>query len=177
MARYRILLAFLVALVALGPTRALAQDTTLSGVVTDTTDAVLPGVTVTALHVDSGNTFVGVSDAEGRFRVGPLRTGRYTITVELQGFATIRREGVEFLLGQQLAMSFKLPLSSVQESVTVTGESPLINVSQSKMGSNIDTRQMQELPLNGRNWMELTMLASGSRANDVGESPYGTHAG
>lgn len=177
MSRYRNWFILLTLFICANPIRSLAQDTTLSGIVTDTTDAVLPGVTVTALHVDSGNTFVGVSDAEGRFRVGPLRTGRYTITVELQGFATVRRESVEFLLGQQMAMNFKLPLSSVQESVTVTGESPLINVSQSKMGSNIDTRQMQELPLNGRNWMELTMLASGSRANDVGESPYGTHAG
>jgi hypothetical protein len=177
MSRYWVVRVVLIGLLGLLPVNALAQETALSGSVTDTTDAVLPGVTVTAVHVDSGNSFVGVSDTDGRYRIGALRTGVYTITVELSGFATVKREKFELLLGQQATVNFKLPLSGLQESVTVTGESPLIDVRQSKMGSNVDPRQMQELPLNGRNWMELTMLASGSRSNDVSESPYGTHAG
>ena len=153
----------LIGLLCMLPFDALAQETALSGLIPDTTDAVLPGVTVTAVHVESGNSFVGVSDTDGRYRIGALRTGVYSITVELSGFATVKREKFELLLGQQATVNFKLPLSGLQESVTVTGESPLIDVRQSKMGSNVDPRQMQELPLNGRNWMELTMLASGSR--------------
>ena len=141
-----------------------AQETVLSGTVVDATEAVLPGVTVTALHVDSGNTFVGVSDQAGQYRIGALRTGIYKITTELAGFTTATRENVELLLGQRAVVNFKLTVSTLQESVTVTGEAPLIDTSQSKLGGNIDPRQMQELPINGRNWIDLTMLAPGSRA-------------
>jgi hypothetical protein len=59
----------------------------------------------------------------------------------------------------------------VQESVTVTGQAPLLDVTQSKVGGNIDTRQMQEIPVNGRNWMQLSMLAPGSRSNQAQDAP------
>jgi hypothetical protein len=78
------------------------------------------------------------------------------------------------LLGQRGMVDFKLNLSSVLESVTVTGQPPLVDVTQSTLSGNIDTRQMQELPVNGRNWMDLVMLAPGSRTNAVTESPLGT---
>src|SRR5215510_1152088 len=93
-ARLRLLVTCLLGILFL-PHTALAQDTTISGLVTDTTDGVLPGATVTAVHVDSGNSFVGVSDTEGRYRIPALRPGVYTVTVELQGFATINREKLE----------------------------------------------------------------------------------
>ena len=70
-----------------------AQETGLSGIATDATELVLPGVTVTALHVESGNTLVGVTDATGRFRFPVLRPGVYTITSELSGFSTVIQEG------------------------------------------------------------------------------------
>ena len=137
----------------------------------DTTDAVLPGVTVTAVHVESGNSFVGVLDTDGPTGLARFER-RHSITVELSASPRSSAKN-RLLLGQQAIVNFQLPISGLQESVAVTGESPLIDVRQSKMGSNVDPRQMQALPLNGRNWMELTMLASGSRSNDVGESPYG----
>jgi hypothetical protein len=150
-----------------------AQEATLSGIVTDTSDSVLPGVTVTALHVDSGNTFVAVSDGSGNYRIGAMRPGVYTVKAELSGFAVSTRENVQLLVGNSIQLNLKLSLASVTESVTVTSTSPLIDLSQSQLGGNIDTRQMQELPVNGRNWMSLTMLAPGSRANDVTQSPTG----
>ena len=91
-----------------------AQETVLSGTVVDATDAVLPGVTVTALHIDSGNTFVGVTDASGQYRIGALRTGGYKLTAELPGFTTATRENVELLLGQRAVVNLKLTLSTVQ---------------------------------------------------------------
>src|SRR5262245_36682541 len=87
------LVAALSALLVL-PSALLAQDTVLAGKVTDTTDAVLPGATVTAVHVDSGNTFVGVSDASGEYRIGALRTGVYRIRAELTGFSPVIRENI-----------------------------------------------------------------------------------
>jgi hypothetical protein len=85
-----IVLAALAVVLAL-PCMARAQETVLSGTVTDPTDAVLPGVTITATHVNTGNTFVGVTDASGRYRIGTLRTGTYKVTAELSGFSTVIR--------------------------------------------------------------------------------------
>jgi len=141
-----------------------AQDSTLTGTATDSSGGVLPGVTVTATNTESGNTFVGVSDERGNFRL-PVRIGTYRITVELSGFATVNRN-IQMLVGQTAVINFQMAPSSLQETVTVTGEAPLIDTTTSTVGSNIDPRQMSELPLNGRNWMDLSLLAPGARRNE-----------
>jgi hypothetical protein len=151
----------------LAPVTGYAQEAVVSGTVTDSTGGVLPGVTVTALHEASGNTFIGVTDARGAFRM-PVRTGTYRLTGELQGFATVTRSGLELLVGQQAIVNLQLVPSGIQESVTVTGEAPLIDTTTSTLGGNIDPRQMQELPLNGRSWMDLALLAPGSKRNEGG---------
>ncbi len=155
-----------VALPAIGS----AQEAVVSGIVRDATASVLPGVTVTAVHEATGNTFEAVTDASGAFRI-PVRTGAYRVAAALTGFATVTRTGLELLLGQQAVVNFELALSTVQESVIVTGEAPLLDVTGSTLGGNIDPRQMQELPLNGRNWTDLAMLAPGSRQNQSSGAP------
>src|SRR5688572_28787222 len=152
------------------PSAAQAQDATLTGTITDTTGAVLPCVTITAFHEESGNTFVAVSDGSGVFRL-PVRIGAYRVTAELPGFATVSRTGLQMQVGQLVDLTLQLAPSTVQETVTVTGEAPLVDVTTSTAAANIDQRQMQELPLNGRNWLDLTLLAPGSRANTGGETP------
>ena len=136
----------------------------MTGTVTDSTGAVLPGVTVTATNVDSGNTFVAVSDERGNFRL-PVRIGNYRVTAELTGFATVNRT-TQMLVGQTSVLNFQLAPSALQETVTVTGEQPLVDTTTSTVGANIDPRQMSELPLNGRNWMDLSLLAPGARRNE-----------
>src|SRR5262245_41717061 len=168
-----VFLGFILAMAA----TARAQDTTLSGTVTDATDAALPGVTVTALLVDTGNTFVAVTDASGSYRIGAMRPGVYKITAELAGFTTVTRENVQLLVGQAASLALKMTLATVRETVTVTGEAPLISTSRSTLGGNIDPVQMEALPVNGRNWMQLTLLAPGSRANEADQSPTGLGPG
>jgi hypothetical protein len=158
-----------VAMLAL-PLLAYAQDATLSGTIKDNTGGVLPGVTVTATNEASGNTFSSVTDERGIYRM-PVRAGVYKITAELAGFTTVTRPGIELLLGRQVALDLNLQVSSLQETVTVTGEAPLLDTSSSTIASNIDPRQMQDIPINGRNWMDLTMLAAGSRQNASSEVP------
>ncbi len=143
-----------------------AQDSTMTGTATDSTGGVLPGVTVTATNIESGNTFVAVSDERGNFRL-PVRIGNYRITAELTGFTTVNRS-LQMLVGQTTVVSFQMAPSSLQESVTVTGEAPLVDTTTSTVGSNIDPRQMSELPLNGRNWMDLSLMAPGARRNESG---------
>ncbi len=158
-----------IATVVLLPFTAHAQDAAMSGTLTDSTGGVLPGVTVTAIHEATGNTFVGVTDERGTYRF-PVRIGVYRVSAELDGFAPASR-GIEVLVGQTVVLNLQLSPSTVQESVTVTGEAPLIETSSSTLGGNVDARQMEALPVNGRNWIDLAMLAPGNRVNAVTEAP------
>ena len=149
------------------PGVAYAQEAELSGTVTDATGAVLPGVTIRAVHEASGNSFEAVTDARGAYRVR-VRVGGYVITAQLAGFTTVTRRGVELLVGQTAAINLQMAPSGVAETVTVTGESPLINTVTSNLGGNVDPRQVQELPVAQRNWMGLALLAPGSRTASTG---------
>src|SRR2546427_10671806 len=142
------------------------QEATFTGTATDSTGSVLPGVTITAVHEASGNVFTTVTDERGEFRL-PVRVGAYTIKAELSGFATVNRT-VQVLIGQTAAVNLQLSPSTVQETVTVTAEAPLVDTRGSTVGANIDPRQVEQLPLNGRNWMDLTLLAPGARRNEGG---------
>ena len=139
-----------------------AQEAVLTGTVTDSTGGVLPGVTVVAVNDATGNRYEAVTDERGIYRI-PARVGAFTITAELSGFATANRTGVQVLVGQTVNIDLPMAPSTVQETVTVTGEAPLLNVSTSSLGGNIDPQQVEELPVQGRNWMGLALLAPGSR--------------
>lgn len=139
-----------------------AQEAVLNGTVTDSTGGVLPGVTVTAVNEATGNTFMAVTDEGGRYRM-PVRTGAYKIVSELAGFTTVTRTGVQMLAGQTATINAQMRPSGVAETVTVTGETPLLNISTSTLTGNVDPRQVAELPVAGRNYMALALLAPGSR--------------
>ena len=149
-----------------------AQEAVLTGKVTDSTGGVLPGVTITATHDATGNVFTGITDEQGVYRM-PVRIGDFRITSELQGFATITRTGVTLLVGQTATVDLQMPPSGVQESIVVTADAPLIDTRQSTIGANLDAKQLSEMPLSGRNWVDLVMLAPGSRANEVGTNGTG----
>src|ERR1043166_6933911 len=101
----------LLAIFLLLPSLASAQEATLSGTVTDTTGGVLPGVTITAVHEATGNTFVAVTDEAGGFRL-PVRTGVHRITAELPGFASVTRS-VDLLVRQTAVLNLQLSPSTV----------------------------------------------------------------
>ena len=88
----------------------------------------------------------------------------------------VTRTGFQVLVGQEVTLDLQLQPATLQESVTVTAEAPLVDVTRSRASGNIDPRQMQELPVQGRNWMNLTMLAPGSRVNAVREIPITSEA-
>ena len=152
------------------PVAASGQEVTLSGTVIDSTGAVLPGATLTAVHQASGNAFEGVTDERGAFRIA-ARAGIYRVTAGLAGFSTVTRDGVEVLVGQQVSVNLQLSPSAVQEAITVTGAAPLLDVTTSRLGGNVDPRQTQELPVNGRDWLALSTLAPGMRANATDLGP------
>ena len=161
---------FLIGAILALPVTAYAQEATLSGTIVDSTNAVLPGVTVTALHEATGNRFVSVTDERGNFRIA-ARIGAYQVTAELQGFATVSRTGLQLLVGQNAVLNLQMAPSTLQETVTVTGEAPLLDLAGSSLGGNIDPRQMSELPVQGRDWMSLALLAPGNRTTATGGAP------
>src|SRR5262245_33285618 len=151
------------------PVLAHAQDISvsalISGTVTDSSGAVLPGATVRAVHEATGNSFETVTDERGIYRL-PVRVGRVQVAITLTGFTTPAGT-VELPRGQTAVVTVQLPLRTITETVTVTGAAPLIEVTTSTVGGNVDPRQVQELPVNGRNYIALAMLAPGSRTVPV----------
>ena len=166
-AQHRLPLAAALVLIPIG---VFAQEAVILGTVTDSTGAVLPGVTVTAVHQATGNRFTTITDERGTYRV-QARVGGYEVVAELQGFTTVTRNGLQVLVGQTITVSLQMAPSAVEETVTVTGETPLLSVSTSSLGGNVDPQQVQELPVQGRNWVGLAVLAPGSRMSPGQNTP------
>ena len=151
------------------PVMARAQEEgVVSGRVTDSTGGVLPGVTVRAVHQATGNAFEAVTDERGAYRMA-VRVGAFRVTAALQGFTAPTR-AVELLLGQTAVVNLQMSPAGVAETLTVTGEAPLIETTTSTLGGNVDPRQVAELPTYGRNWLGLAMLAPGARTQPVASS-------
>src|SRR5262249_23931751 len=126
---------------------------------------------MTATDLETGRQFSAVTDAKGEYRLLNVPAGSYKIQADLSAFATVVLQKVELLVGQNATIPFTLKLAQVSETLTVLGESPLVDTSSSQVAGNVDRRQMEELPLQGRNWMELSKLVKGITANDVGNTP------
>src|SRR6185436_1801259 len=103
------------ALLAL-PAMAFAQDSVLTGTISDSTGAVLPGVTVQAINEATGNNYQTVTDATGVYRI-PVRVGSYKLTADLAGFNNIMRTGVQVLVGQTITLNLQMAPSNLQETV------------------------------------------------------------
>ena len=131
---------------------------------TDSTGAVLPASRYGNQRA-TGNAFEAVTDDRGTYRL-PVRIGVLRITAVLQGFNSPTRS-VELLVGQTGVVNLQMSPTGVAESITVTGEAPLIEITTSSLGGNVDPRQVEELPQNGRNWIGLAMLAPGARTVPV----------
>ena len=159
-----------VCIVWLLPVAGYAQEATITGTITDATGAVLPGVTIVAVHEATGNQFEGVTDGRGVYRI-PVRVGTYRIAAALSGFTRVERMGVQLLVGQAVTLNIQMSPSTILETVTVTAEAPLIETTQSTVGGNIDPLQMSELPVQGREWMALALLAPGNRTTQIGDEP------
>ena len=146
-----------------------SQEATVTGTIVDSTGAVMPGVTIKAVNEASGNNFEAVTDTRGAYRLA-VRIGDYQITATLAGFGSVTRS-LELQVGQTTVLNLQMAPSNIQENVTVSAEPPLISPTTSSVSGNIDPRQMSELPVLGRNWMSLSLLAPGNRTNTQGSVP------
>ena len=153
----------LAALMLLCASNVSAQQTTgnIQGRITDAQGAAVPGVTVTGKNTATGFTRSEVSDAEGNYRLNGLPVGNYDVTAELQGFSKFDRKGIIVSVGQTIPLDVAMNVAGVQESVTVTGESPLIETSSSSVGGVVDIARIENLPLNGRQFANAAVTIPG----------------
>jgi hypothetical protein len=153
------------------PASAQIEQARLNGTVTDAQGAVLPGVTVTARSASLIGGQTTVTEADGRFRFVALPGGTYAITFELTGFQTTVREGIVLRLGQTITVDSQLPVATLQESVTVTGESPVVDVTTTAVGTTFDAAKLAGIPSATDMWAVLSQ-APGVRMQgyDVGGS-------
>ena len=164
MKRATILIRFFCAMVlAAAALPALAQSPTgtINGNVVDGTGAGLPGATVTVNNADTGATKSAPSGATGNFTFPLLAVGRYTVSAELSGFATARVPNVTVSIGGQEKVTLKMEIAGVQAAVTVSGEAPLIEATRSDVSSTVNERSIQNLPANGRNFIDFVLTTPG----------------
>ena len=144
----------------------------LSGLVEDTTGGILPGVTVeSASPVMIEGTIVAFTDSAGRYTIINLRPGTYTVTFTLPGFSTVVREDVLLTGDSAVQINAQLQVGAVEETVTVTGESPVVDVQQVRRQAVI-TRQMMDMLPQGRSFEARTLLIPGVRNTGMGEGTY-----
>ena len=139
--------AVLVAMLA-ASSPAMAQDFRgrINGTLTDNTGAVLPGVTVTATSPALIQAQVQVTETDGGFRFQALPPGVYELTFELAGFQNVKREGIRVVIGQTLTVDQKLEVANLQETVTVSGSSPIVDSTTTTMGTNFTKELLTEIP-------------------------------
>jgi hypothetical protein len=143
---------------------AAAQSATgsIEGVVSDQSGAVLPGVTVTVTQAQTALSRSGVTDDQGIFRVPLLPVGSYDVSAELSGFTPRKESGIRLTVGQTLNLSIQLALASVSETVQVQSTTPVIETSKSQVSSTIGEVSVQNLPVNGRNFIDFAAATSAS---------------
>ncbi len=133
----------------------------LIGRVQDKSGAALPGATVTATQKETGLTRNTVTESDGTFRLPSLPVGTYTVEVELNGFATVSVENVTLNVASQREINVDMNPSTVSETINVTAEAPLVQTTPA-VGAVVDQKQLENLPLNGRQFANLAVLAPGT---------------
>src|SRR5213594_1612531 len=147
---------------------------TILGVVKDTTGALIPGVSITIKHTDTGQTRTAISSETGDYIVQLLPVGEYEITTTMPGFKQQVRSGINLVVGQQAVIDLTLEVGAPEEKVTVTEEAPLVNTTLSSTSGLINAQQVKELPLNGRSFDQLLALNVGvvNNTSNMGAGAY-----
>jgi hypothetical protein len=148
----------------------------ITGEVRDSTGAVIPGVTVTVVNQATNATRTTATNAVGLFDVPALPPGPYIVKSELEGFKAVTRS-VELQVQQTARVNFTLELGAISEMATVTGVSPLVETANATIGTVIENKRIVELPLNGRNYLQLVALSPNVSADFAGAGQSGDRQG
>jgi Carboxypeptidase regulatory-like domain/TonB-dependent Receptor Plug Domain len=134
---------------------------TILGIAKDASGGVLPNTTVTVTNVDTGLTRVVKTSDDGEYRVLELPVGRYEVKGEHAGFKIETRKGITLEVTQQAVINLDFEVGSAAQQVVVTEEAPMVNTQDATLGGTINETKMTELPLNGRNYIDLALYQPG----------------
>ena len=145
-----------------GPTAwAQVDQGTITGVVVDSTGAVVPGADVTLTDTDTGLVLTRKASGSGAYVFSPLKIGNYKVSASASGFQTTTRENLHIDIQSRLNVVLTLQAGSTSQTVTVNGAPPLLETQQSSIGQVISTQTINDTPLNGRNWVYIAQLTAG----------------
>jgi len=148
--------AFVVVLLV-GASATFAQETaTILGTVKDASGAAVAGANVTARNTDTQLSRAVTTESDGNYRIPALPVGSYEVRTEHEGFQAAVRTGLVLTVDLQAVVNISLQIGSVSQTVEVTGEAPLVNTTTSSLGGLVDSQRMTDLPLNGRNYIDLS---------------------
>lgn len=133
----------------------------ITGVVRDSSGAVVPSVAITALERETGVATRTSSTSTGNYTVGPLKNGVYKVAAELSGFRTVNVADVTVSAQSRVRVDFSLEVGQVTEAVEVTAAAPLLESEHATLGQAVDTREVRQMPLATRNFQQLAMLSAG----------------
>ncbi len=134
----------------------------MTGTVTDSTGAVVPSVTVNATSKGTGFTRSAVANEAGQYSLSDLPPGAYDVSAEASGFKKVLLNDVRLFVGQTATVDIRLEVGQITESISVTATTPLIQESSSQVGTVIEGKMLTDIPLNGRNFLQLNLLAPGA---------------
>ena len=140
----------------------------IEGTVLDSTGAVVPNAHIEVKNTNTGVVRTSITDTSGRYSAPSLRVGDYEVKVEAQGFRTSVQTGITLVIDRTALVDFNLTVGQVSETVSVTADAPLIESSHAALGEVVQTKQILELPLNGRSYAQLALLTPGVVAGGVG---------
>jgi hypothetical protein len=141
------------------------QQGSISGKVIDPDGLVLPGATVTVNEQNTGFSRNVVTAQTGAYTIPNLTPGTYTLTVEMPGFGSLKRTDLLLTAGLEMVVDLKMQMGGLQEQVTVTGQSPLVERTSNKIGGTLSRKEIEEVPSNFRNFTALTQLIPGMTPN------------
>ncbi len=134
----------------------------ISGTVTDPAGAVLSGVKVTIVAVATNQQQTFTTDRDGRYASGPLRVGEYRIEAELPGFKRLVRQNIMLQVQETPVINLQMELGTLNQEVTVAAATELVRTEDASQGSVIEKRRVKDLPLNGRDYLQLSLLSEGT---------------
>ena len=152
----------IVTVLGMTPAAVCAQSTgTIAGVISDQSGAVLPGVTLEVTNIATGQLRTAVTGVDGYYAIPLLQPGAYDVKATLAGFKPLLRKHNTVTVGDTSRIDLRLAIGGLEESVTVSGEPPLVETSHATLGITIDQQKVVDLPLNGRNFTQLGPLIPG----------------
>ena len=141
------------------------ETASITGQILDPTGGAVAGAAVTVMNEATSASSMLRSDSSGFYRAPNLAPGVYTITIKASGFRALLREGILVRVNDRLRVDSTLEVGQVTEALTVRGETPILQTEDATIGQVVDNKRIVELPLNGRNWLQLALQPLVSRAS------------